>query len=64
MKIFTNAKFEEEVSRLIMSSRREDDLRREIADVERQLYDIQRRLDRLEGAHFRETTTEVTAEEK
>lgn len=63
MKIFTNAQFEEEVDRIIWKSRREDDLRREITDVERQLYDIQRRLDRIEGARFRETTTEVTTEE-
>lgn len=62
MKIFTDAKFKEEVSRILLESRREDELRREITDVERQLFDIQRRLDRLEGAYFRETT-EVTTEE-
>lgn len=63
MKIFTNAKFKEEVSRILLESRREDELRRDITDVERQLFDIQRRLDRLEGAHFSKTTTEVTTEE-
>ena len=61
MKIFTNRKFKEEVENIMLERSREEQLRREVMELTRQVWKLRYRLDRIEGID-KEATTEIKDE--